>query len=230
MSKGLTKEQRSGKKKIATILNIIFNFWSLNCFWCVWPRFITQFPLVGVDYLLVRNLLSLCGTLWRYGVCCQVWGEGGVVAASYFLPCQRGQDEEGCGVGRSLTKRTSGCSLVCSLLIREASRQVCMCTLWGFNMVSVARSAVTAVSWQPHTSYLASVDKMKKAVVWGDVWPREQPSPRMTAVCWCRELLVKFFCDFIFQGCTRLVLQKSYAFGKVGCKSVLFQILAFDYD
>ncbi|XP_069689002.1 autophagy-related protein 16-1-like isoform X1 [Periplaneta americana] len=30
-------------------------------------------------------------------------------------------------------------------------------------------SEVRAVSWQPHTSYLASVDKMKKAVVWGEV-------------------------------------------------------------
>jgi hypothetical protein len=31
------------------------------------------------------------------------------------------------------------------------------------------RSAVTAVSWHPYSSFLASVDKTKKAIVWGDV-------------------------------------------------------------
>jgi hypothetical protein len=33
----------------------------------------------------------------------------------------------------------------------------------------VCRSAVTAVSWHPDSSFLASVDKTKKAIVWGDV-------------------------------------------------------------
>jgi hypothetical protein len=31
------------------------------------------------------------------------------------------------------------------------------------------RSAVTAVAWHPYSSFLASVDKTKKAVTWGDV-------------------------------------------------------------
>jgi hypothetical protein len=38
-----------------------------------------------------------------------------------------------------------------------------------FFVLFVYRSAVTAVSWHPYSSFLASVDKSKKAVVWGDV-------------------------------------------------------------
>lgn len=58
---------------------------------------------------------------------------------------------------------------LCLLCICELGYHFCLHEPWR-SVGLFSRSAVTATAWQPYGTYLATVDRSKKLIVWGDQW------------------------------------------------------------